>query len=247
MIIKYLSDIHLELVRNAKDYIDKITPDLTMVCILSGDIGNPYETKYGEFMEFINTAFKKTFVIAGNHEYYNNNKLIEETNIHLQNYFLKFENIVFLCNTCYFYEDRWFIGTTLWSVITNPRYKINDVNYIKKLDHIKYNQLNEHSVEFLNNVIQNKENVIIITHHVPSDKLTNAKYKNPMLRPYNQWFVSDMDNFINNYKDRISGWFYGHTHTPSVQFIDGVQFLCNPIGYKDENDSPDFNKTVEIL
>ena len=43
---------------------------------LAGDIGNPYQSNYNIFMNFISKSFKKSYVIAGNHEYYNKTKTI---------------------------------------------------------------------------------------------------------------------------------------------------------------------------
>ena len=39
---------------------------------------------------------EKTFVITGNHEYYNKTKTIQETNEFLHHYFQQFNNITFL-------------------------------------------------------------------------------------------------------------------------------------------------------
>ncbi len=127
--------------------------------IYVGDIGNPYSKNYDIFMNHINTSFKKTFVIAGNHEYYNNFKTIGETNEYLTKYFKdnNLNNISFLntiwklifisqktkfFNTFEHYEDSCFIGTTLWSNINNPKYKISDIDSIKDLDIEKYNMIN---------------------------------------------------------------------------------------------------------
>jgi len=49
-------------------------------------------------MNFISKIFKKTFYIAGNHEYYNTKKIIQETNEFMKDYFQQFNNISFLNN-----------------------------------------------------------------------------------------------------------------------------------------------------
>lgn len=71
--------------------------------------GNPYQTNYELFMNFINKNFKKSFVIAGNHEYYNKIKSIETTNNFLEGYFAKFNNISFLNNNYEYYDNYCFI------------------------------------------------------------------------------------------------------------------------------------------
>ena len=69
----YLSDLHLELITDNKldTFISQISLGVDEICVLAGDIGNPYEPNYDKIMTFINVNFKKSFVIAGNHEYYN--------------------------------------------------------------------------------------------------------------------------------------------------------------------------------
>jgi predicted phosphodiesterase len=244
--IRYFSDLHLEFIKPSliEQFIRNIPPGIDEICICAGDIGNPYQPNYDIFMNFVNKNFKKTFIIAGNHEYYNKKKTIEETTLFLQNYFTKFENIRFLNNEFEIYENHCFIGTTLWSKITNPAYKINDVYEIPRFDYIQYNELNMLSVDFLENALQNNNNCVIITHHLPSNSLIDVKYKTRKMLPYNQWFFCDMDHFIEKYNDKINCWIYGHTHTASDEIINGIPFLCNPIGYPHENSKLNFQKTV---
>jgi predicted phosphohydrolase len=248
MKLRYFSDLHLEFIKpnKVKYFIKQIHPGLDEICILAGDIGKPYQLTYNIFMNFININFKKTFIIAGNHEYYNKKKMIYETDAFLENYFEQFENISFLNNEYEIYENYCFIGTTLWSKITNPLYKINDVYSIPNFDYNQYNILNKECVDFLKNTLDNNKNCIIITHHIPSKSLINIKYKTPDMLPYNQWFYCDMDELIDINKDKIKCWFYGHTHTPSNIIINEIPFLCNPIGYPNENKIINFKKSITI-
>jgi predicted phosphohydrolase len=248
MKLRYFSDLHLEFIKPNKieRFIKKIPSGIDEICILAGDIGNPYQSNYNLFMEFISKNFKKTFVISGNHEYYNKTKTIEETNAFMNNYFQKFDNICFLNNNFEIYNNFCFIGTTLWSKILNPEYEINDVYNIPNFDYIKYNRLNMLSVDFLEDSLQKNENCIVITHHVPSNYLINIKYKTQKMLPYNQWFYCNMDDLIKENSKKIKCWFYGHTHTPSNIIINRIPFLCNPIGYPNENSKINFQETIDI-
>lgn len=249
MKIRYLSDLHLEFIKPNKieKFIKNIPCGIDEICILAGDIGNPYTDNYDIFMKFINNNFKKTFVITGNHEYYNKIKTIEETNNYLTEYFTQFENISFLNNQYEYYNNYCFVGTTLWSKITNPIYEINDVYSIPNLDYIKYNRLNMLCVDFLEDALQNNDNCIVITHHVPSNSLIDSKYKTQTMMPYNQWFYCDMDEFIESNKEKIKCWIFGHTHTPSNNIINGIPFLCNSIGYPNENSKLDFQTNIFVV
>ena len=164
----------------------------------------------------------------------------------VKEYFKKFNNISFLNNTYEHYNNYCFVGTTLWSEITDPKYQINDVTAIPQFNYIEYNKLHKSSVDFLEDTLQTNNNCIVITHHVPSDSLIDVKYKNARMYPYNQWFYCNMDHFIEKNKDKIKCWIYGHTHTPSNKMINGIPFLCNPLGYPGENIELDFQKTITI-
>ena len=236
MLIHYLSDLHLEFIKTSEldNFLKQIEPKYEDICVLAGDIGNPYSKNYDECMKYMNNSFKKTFVITGNHEYYNNGKIIEETNDFLQIYFKKYSNISFLNNSYEYYDTYCFVGTTLWSYITNPEYKINDTKAIKNFDYSKYNKLNKIAIDFLEDTVKHNTNLIIISHHVPSYSLIDAKYKVKQMLPYNQWFYCDMDSFIEANKHKLKCWIYGHTHSQSSTLIENIPFLCNPIGYPGE-------------
>ena len=248
MKVRYFSDLHLEFIKPNKieQFIRKIPSGIDEICILAGDIGNPYQENYDIFMKFISKNFKKTFCITGNHEYYNKTKTIQETNEFIKCYFQQFNNISFLNNTYELYENHCFIGTTLWSKITNPNYEINDIYSIPNFDYIEYNRLNKLSIAFLQNTLQNNENCIIITHHVPLYSLIDVKYKTLQMIPYNQWFYCNMKDLIETNINKINYWIYGHTHTPSNVIINEISFLCNPIGYPNENSILDFQKSFII-
>ena len=245
MKLRYFSDLHLEFIKpkDIERWIQQIPPGPDEICILAGDIGNPHDSKYELFMEFISSSFKKAFVIPGNHEYYG--RPIIETHDFMKSYFEKFHNISLLNNRCEVYEDHCFVGTTLWSHVSNPLYKINDVYRILRFDCFQYNLLHRQCVDFLEEALD-QDNCIVITHHLPSNSLIDEKYLTPAMRPYNQWFACDLDDLILRKKDKIKTWFYGHTHTSSETKIEGIPFLCNPIGYPGENRVVDFGKFIEL-
>jgi predicted phosphohydrolase len=252
MIITYLSDLHLEFLKPKSVYklLEQIVlPKLNEICVLAGDIGNIHTNKecYDIFMKFISKNFKKTFVITGNHEYYNKRCTIPETDIIMSDYFKQFDNISLLNNTFELYDNHCFIGSTMWSNITDFRYKINDVKKIPNFNCIQYNELNASCINFLKDIISKNDNCIVITHHMPSESLIHQKYKTLEMQLYNKWFYCDMDNVIKNNKEKIKAWIYGHTHTPSNTKLHTVTVVCNPIGYLNENSNNDFNKIIELI
>jgi predicted phosphodiesterase len=248
MKIRYLSDIHLEFIKPLKLQrlvLDQIAPaEEGEICILAGDIGYPESENYDLFMKFVNNHFIKTFVIPGNHEYYNKFKIVEEMDTFMEEYFKQHPNITLLNNRTEKYGDYTFVGTTLWSYIKDPMFSTNDVYQIPNFDYMKCNELNRICIKFLEDSIAKNENCIVITHHLPSKQFIDPKYNTIRDRPYQQWFYSDMDLFIHTYHDKIKYWFYGHTHTASKNKVNNILFLCNPIGYPGENNKVELNKTV---
>ena len=250
MKLKYISDIHLEFYtpEKADEIIKQILPQSEdEVLILAGDIGKPRNETYDELIKHVAANFKKIFVIAGNHEYYGGKKNMEDTLGYMKTYFKQYTNISFLDNAYETYEGYTFVGTTLWSTVTNPQYKINDIKAIKDMSVDFYNELNQVCIEFLKSALETfTKNVIVITHHMPSESLIDPKYLKGEVKHYNQWFYSDMDNFILEHKYSIACWIYGHTHVPSVSSIYGVPMLCNPMGYPGENNVVNFQKVFEV-
>lgn len=232
MKFQYMSDIHLEFYKDITPLINQIQHN-SDILILAGDIGNPFETNYEEFLSFISKTFEKTFIIAGNHEYYYNN--IEDANNKMKDIINKFNNISLLLNS---FEDfdgiRW-IGTTLWSHITKSQYNINDTNKIPNLTIEKYNNMHFECVNFLENAINSSNPCIIITHHLPIYDLTAKKYRTIFYENYREWFNANLDEFIKKNNNKIKAWIYGHPHTQTIQIKYDIPFLCNPLGYPNEN------------
>ena len=240
MKIQYISDIHLELTSKSINIIP-----IADVLILAGDIGNPYEEKYYNFLLDITSKFKKTFIIAGNHEYYKHN--IIDVKSKIKDICNKLSNITFLDNSFEDYNNYRFIGTTLWSKITNTFYTINDITEINNMTIEKYNLLHNECLQFLNEILSNSidKKVIVITHHLPIYELTHIKYINNFYYKYHEWFNADIDDIITRFTN-ISAFIYGHTHIGSIQRFYNVNFYCNPLGYENENEDTDINKFFEL-
>jgi predicted MPP superfamily phosphohydrolase len=255
--IRYLSDLHLEFIRPHKinKFIELIRPAAPdQICVLAGDIGNPFSSNYDALMKHMDKSFRRTFVVAGNHEYYNKKKSMRETREHMKSYFAQYDNISFLDNSSEVYDGRLFVGTTLWSKITPSRggvNPINDILCIPDFDSRAYNRYHACSRLFLEKTVETSPSiasepqipVVVITHHVPSFDFMAEKYRTCLS---NEWFYCDMNDFIYRNRGRICAWFYGHTHTASVCNLHGVPFYCNPIGYIGENPGADFSATAAV-
>lgn len=245
-----ISDLHLEFYNLTKipRLLEQIVPQ-SNICVLAGDIGYPFQNTYEAFLRGISLKFKHTFLIHGNHEYYqrekNKNKSMKEIIEKTTEITKDLPNVHFLNNTWFDLDDHRFIGSTLWSKVDPLScHTINDVQWLTIGD---INQMHKRDQQFIDDALRQAEcdakNVVMITHHVPSHQLTHPKYHQPTFLPYKQWFSSNSDCLI---RDPVKLWLFGHTHAQLNMQINGVQCVSNPIGYPGENKVVSFNVCVEI-
>lgn len=252
MEIQYISDIHIDLltpkqITRFKTFFRPIAP----ICVLAGDIGNPFkcEWQYFDFLTFISSQFEKIFLISGNHEYYTNN--IEDTQNKISSVVNDtYPNITFLNNSYEDYKGIRFIGTTLWSKIHNPEFTTNDVLCINNFSIQKNNELHDTAVKFLedelSNCLANSIHSVVISHHLPLNELTHPYYKKEIYQNYLQCYSSDLSELIVKNGQIILCWFYGHTHKSSIQTHHNNIFLCNSVGYSNENSLENINQKYTI-
>jgi len=84
---------------------------------------------------------------------------------------------------------------------------------------------------------------VVVTHHLPSGKSTDARYRDNSLNPaYHsnlEWWIEEKD---------ISLWVHGHTHGSNDYSIGDTRVVCNPRGYfrYDENQYFDNSLIIEV-
>jgi predicted phosphodiesterase len=85
---------------------------------------------------------------------------------------------------------------------------------------------------------------IVVTHHCPSFKSIQERYK--WTGPLNYSFASHEDNFIRA-NPNIKLWVCGHTHWKHTYQIGETRIVCNPLGYPGEIYQRDSDYEVEII
>lgn len=232
--------------------------------ILAGDIGYPSMQNYRDFLLKSTELYDNIYMIAGNHEFYYGKQTVEQILSDIKlicseiNEFNKSNinngHLYFLDNDMVSNNDIRILGSTLWTNVTsidrvNSKY-INDYNLITDFDVDKSNELYNQNYkwlkESLGEIIMEKNTnpnikTIIITHHLPSFKLINPKYKS--YSNINCFFASNSDELISN---PVNYWIYGHTHTKTTHNINGVNIMCNPIGYVGEEKTYDPYNIFEL-
>ena len=256
--IQVISDIHLEFIENYK--FDEIVKPSAPNLAICGDLGLPYLDSYETFLSKCSENFINVFLISGNHEYYQWKRqdkeifTMDEVDKEIELIVKKFKNIYFLNNKCHILDDEHVVlGSTLWSNIKPKDYfdVVNSMNDYKQIYFLKNNnkavitpkfiteKFKENCLWLKNAIEQHSDKkIIIMSHHLPSMKLINDKYKNNSL---NCCFVSDLEYLMT---DIVYLWLAGHSHSSFDLKIGNTRCLVNPKGYYDEN--PDYDISLVI-
>ena len=224
--------------------------------VLAGDICS-YEKrqKLKPFLEYCAANWDKIFMVAGNHEYYAYKTPTSRIEEWLKEECAAFPNIHFLQKETYNLEDKYtIIGATLWTNINpeidyeayaqmNDFKKItnNDGTPFKPADSRKlYEEHTKYIVKEINKALEDGHIPIVITHHLPSPALIDAKYADS---PLNSCYASP---FLDYLYDTPSIWFYGHSHVQGVKEFRHTKCCIYALGYPGELKAPPEPATVPL-
>lgn len=263
-ILRYVSDIHLELLDSIeKDYLrplwnfTKENNCTSYYLALAGDISNSNDEKLPLFFEKVSEAYEKVFYIMGNHEYYDTleNRPYSECFKRIKNMSEKFSNIFILDNETIELDEFLIVGTTLWSSI--PKHishslestirDYSSINYDenRKITVKDTNRLNSKAIDFLKTTIKINcdKNLIILSHHAPlfSDHKTGRYTADPIYDIFTNNNFAFHNNLSYMMKSPIKLWLYGHTHYASKFYFNDVLVATNQLGYVDEQSTINFS------
>ncbi len=244
MKIGYISDIHCEFGRR-----DLVSPNIDILAVAGDTHTKPKDL--GIVLEQLRDLFKaQVLCVLGNHEYYK--QLFPDA---LDSYREDIEKIdaVSLLEKDEAVIDRVrFLGTTLWSDLSDPldamhaKQRLNDFKVIKKgsrvFDTRDYTEEWKKCVAWLNKKLSQKFNgpSIVITHHSPS-LVTNNQYKHNALQ---SCFASDIENMIYQYQPDF--WIYGHNHMSAKHNLGKTQLVSNQACYPHEKTGTVRIKCIEV-
>lgn len=258
--IQYVSDIHLEHYNDIETAGDLnpwrwLEPDPTADALfLAGDIGWPERPEYKYFIGWCSRNWPKVFVVAGNHEYYNEMSsqipltAFEKIN-RIKDVTSKYSNVHFLDRDAVEVQPGlWILGCTLWSEVPPEKlFKasrwINDYKLIYKVDPAngKPSRITPQDTntwhyrdvlwlqETLENLYESGQKAIVLTHHLPTEKLVHADYKG---NPMNCCFASDQEDLIELMEPLA--WICGHSHQVGTATVGDCKLALNPRGYPEE-------------
>lgn len=256
MKVYYASDIHLEfeLSTDPDNTLQSIFSGISGdVLILAGDITTFSNGRWEDFVEQTRRLnFNKIFFLPGNHEFYHND--LEDAQPALDYASWRNDKFTSLNNDECVYKGVKFIGTTLWSDMSKfngaHTYRIQDCLNDYKLITVNngernvavrdFTELYERNVDFIIDGLTGEYAPegpsVVITHHAPSYKSVEEKFKGNVL---NCAFVNDLDKLIEMYKPNF--WVHGHVHSSHDYMIGDCRVMANPRGYYDFELNPNFN------
>ncbi|KAK9814297.1 hypothetical protein WJX72_003578 [[Myrmecia] bisecta] len=203
MRVQILADIHLEM--GGRD--DFTFPAAAPCLALLGDIGDPSQPQYAQFLLQQAARFDKVFVVAGNHESYGHSlsqthQLIEAVCGQAP------DRLVFLnCTRFDLDADHAVLGCTLWSQVAPDQSwdvgsSIADHQCIEGWDVSANNE--QHAAE---RAWLQAELAIVLTHHAPTHRKTSApQFAGSAVRSA---FATDLEHML---RLPVTLWAYGHTH-----------------------------------
>lgn len=208
MRIQYISDLHFERARNIK-FITPLPFSEISGLFLAGDLGNPFHQSYKDLLLDTASRWDRVFFVAGNHEYWNNGyrdvnfKLEELASMRLNLHFLNCSSVVY---------NGWNIaGGTLWSTYTAPK------NAFQREINQEYNAQSRS----ISRMIQaTRLPTIAMTHHLPSFKLVQEKFKTYNAEGWASHYDSEM-------REPVKIWICGHSHTCFNDEVNNVRVLIN--------------------
>jgi len=243
MKIKVISDLHLEFDKPEEQF-DPGTGD---ILVLAGDIcvASHYDWQYHDFFKKCVAGYNKVFYVLGNHEHYDGD-FNETLNILRERLPI---GITIMNNRSEFIDGVHFIGATMWTnmdnfsglTIENARQCMSDYHVIDNFSPEK--AIEEHCIsrEWFERCLPTLRGpVFIMTHHAPSTKSVQGRYKE-----LQGAYASNMESFIAKYPE-IKWWAHGHIHHNNDYMVEQCRVISNPRGYNHSELNPDFNIDFEL-
>ena len=255
--IRLISDLHYDKYPDIRDlfekldfYFPKVLED--EILIVAGDIGfSTTKNESGEVvihpgyiqvLKYFRIRWKHIIIVPGNHEYYTSGVSVETVNNLLSNQ-CEAMGIEFLNKDTVELFGYTFIGCTLWSPMKKDIFKRNKKENWNFITHSELIELHKNHRMWLENTLEKyriksdangaylRDKIIVITHHLPSQRVLNGKYQNDNFNFTRSAYISDMDNIIYKYNFLIPFWFCGHSHMSEYErFSNTIVTNCGVIG-----------------
>jgi 3',5'-cyclic AMP phosphodiesterase CpdA len=217
------SDVHLEDGPPGLGFDDVVEPSAPYL-VLAGDIGDPFSDAYREFLHRASGAFRRVFVVAGNHEFFGPGLAGGPGPVHARIAAVceaaPAGNVTFLERSSFELEEHGgvtIVGLTLWSHIPREHWDaacrdMADFKYVRGLTPASYGRAHREHAAWLQGqlhaAVAAGRRLVVVTHHAPSMVGTSlARYTHDPLR---FCYKNQMDHLVS--MPCNLAWVCGHTH-----------------------------------
>lgn len=255
MLVGYISDLHCEM---CDDIIP--VPDVD-VLILAGDI-HVCPKLLKSYLLCLRASSKAKFIyVMGNHEYYGHT--FPDIRENYRNQVAKVPDAVLLERQSHIIDGVRFLGTTLWSDLSNPmhamsvQHGLNDFVKIRvkglpmrkkrpilvTFNHTDYHAEFEACRDWLEEELKKpfEGKTVVVTHHSPSSITCSPHYRYSRIK---YGFHSDLSNLVIDHGPKL--WIYGHDHVTATHELSKTKLVSNQPGYLTEHRRGAIVHTEEI-
>lgn len=254
MIIRPMSDIHLEFDGLAPWRMPMLQGEYEMVLILAGDItanhnrwkDTPAKDLYSPWIKDVCARHKAVIYVPGNHEHYSGH--MENVEAHWRGMANHIDNLHFLNRDTVVVDGVRFIGCTMWTELppTQVTSVMNDFNMIwvdgELFSIPDWRQEHEACRYFLDKELEKEFDgeTVVVTHHAPSFQSIHEKFAGD---GYNMFYATNLEKYM--WYNPIALWVHGHVHN-SFNYevgdeIQSTRVICNPRGYFSYEENRDFD------
>lgn len=253
-----VSDLHVDFrSEEIMDLFDWKSLDSSLPLVVAGDVSNNYSVTMKHLTK-LKTHFDNVLFLPGNHD------VIERNTIHdvykQFSYRCRDNDIVFLHRNSFSYDDVTFVGATGWyNFAAGEPYSSEEQENAWMKHMIDYSQINwgylpvatvksiaQIDADFLKIFCADRNNtkIVVATHMVPRREFLKQRAGNATWNKLNGSFcnteLEDVD--LTN----VAAWIYGHAHYRNDKMVDNTRFICNALGYPDENKGIWFPVEVDV-
>jgi hypothetical protein len=256
--LAFVSDIHLE---NRYDLVPKLysVPEIHLSdyhgIALIGDIGNPFDNNYTQFLYNCSNQFKNVYLLSGNHEYYHKSRHINYLKSFVDNQIIDVinhindivgnKNIIYLNNSVADIDgtNHRLIGSTLWSHYNvyskgknTPEYIIKFNNFVNRQHFESKRQI---EIEINKSKLLEKD-ITVLTHYMSTIELVHDKYMKYIKPSYYEYedqnrYYTDLEYLFG---DPVKYWLCGHSHLNIEKEINGTKLKMNAQPNKRKHNIP---------
>lgn len=230
--MQYVSDVHREYHINQP--WPKIIPKAKYLA-LAGDIGNPKDKSYSNYISYCCSLFEHVFVVAGNHELWSHE--IDTCKRKIRSICNEKANCTFLDDEVVMVNGVRVFGSILWSPVTERAAKgMNDYNTIflnnKHLTPIDTRKMHSATIQRIEKLLEEDDTpLLVITHYAPLHKMNGDYGESPNISA----FCGELEHL---FRKPLIGWISGHTHSSTRTWENGIPCCSNCWGY----DSKEYSK-----